>query len=88
MAEVRRLKQLEEESKRLKCMVADLRLDQAYQVGVRRSCAVLQFGRTSYYYRSTDIDDFALRKRIRESRYQGQMAIRASSFSCATTAGQ
>ena len=41
-------------------------LEQAYRVGVRRACAVLEFSRTSYYYRSIKIDDKALRQRIRE----------------------
>jgi len=40
--------------------------DQAYQVGVRRACGVLEFSRTSYYYRSIRVDDKALRRRIRE----------------------
>ncbi|MCB2191729.1 MAG: IS3 family transposase [Deltaproteobacteria bacterium] len=41
-------------------------LDQAYRVGVRRACAVLEFSRTSYYYKSIKINDPALRQRIRE----------------------
>jgi len=41
-------------------------LDQAYRVGVRRACAVLEFSRTSYYYRSIKVDDPILRQRIRE----------------------
>ena len=41
-------------------------LDQAYRVGVRRACAVLEVIRTSYYYRSIKVDDLALRQRIRE----------------------
>jgi len=41
-------------------------LDLAYRVGVRRACAVLEFSRTSYYYRSIKFDDPALRHRIRE----------------------
>jgi putative transposase len=41
-------------------------LDHAYRVGVRRACAVLEFSRTSYYYKSIKVDDTALRQRIRE----------------------
>ena len=41
-------------------------LDQAYRVGVRRACAVLEFSRTSYYYRSVKFDDPALSQRIRQ----------------------
>jgi putative transposase len=35
-------------------------------VGVRRACAVLEFSRTSYYYKSIKVDDPVLRQRIRE----------------------
>ena len=47
-----------------RCLVD--KLDQAYRIGVRRACAVLEFSRTSYYYRPTKIDNRALRQRIRE----------------------
>ncbi len=42
------------------------KLGQAYRVGVRRACAVLECSRTSYYYKSIKVDDPALRQRIRE----------------------
>jgi hypothetical protein len=35
-------------------------LDLSYRLGVRRACAVLEFSRTSYYYRSIKVDDPAL----------------------------
>jgi putative transposase len=41
-------------------------LDLAFRAGVRRACSLLEFSRTSYYYRSIKVDDPALRQRIRQ----------------------
>jgi putative transposase len=41
-------------------------LDQAYRVGVRRACVLLEFSRSSYYYRSIKVDALTLRQRLRE----------------------
>jgi len=40
-------------------------LDEAYRVGMRRACRVVEIGRSTYYYRSVR-DDRALRQRILE----------------------
>jgi len=74
--ELRRLKQLEEENRRLKRMVADLSLDKqmlqdvwlvdSYRVSERRACEVIEISCSSQRYVSQWKDDRALRMRIRE----------------------
>ncbi|CAL1125064.1 unnamed protein product [Cladocopium goreaui] len=66
VAEVRRLKQLEEENKKLKQLVADLKLRVAYQVSERRACSALGFPRSSHRYESVRDERAELRVRLRD----------------------
>ena len=107
-SEMRRLKQLEEENRRLKRLVADLSLDKEMLQGVvrkkalrparrcelvddlRRTCAVLRAGRSSYHYRSRRPAQPVLKRRIREigETRVATTGTAASMFCCSVRAGR
>src|SRR5690242_786344 len=75
IAELARLRQLEDENKKLKSLVADLTLDKhmlaeflcgSFQISERHACRVLHLQRSVYYYRSRADPQTELRIGLKE----------------------